>query len=227
MSEGYALETAGERSDETALRSQMVSVARRLGDLGLNRGSTGNVSARNAGNWLVTPSGIPPEELSAQSMVAMDCSGQVIGSGKPSSEWRFHRDILVARPEVGAIVHTHSRFATAFACLHREIPAFHYMIAMAGGDSIRCSPYALFGTQELSDHALKALAGRKACLLGNHGMIALGAELTDALALAIEVESLCEQYWSALQLGAPIILSAPQMAEVIDKFKGYGRQGRA
>jgi L-fuculose-phosphate aldolase len=123
-------------------------------------------------------------------------------------------------------VHTHSRFATAFACLHREIPAFHYMIAMAGGDSIRCSPYALFGTQELSDHALKALAGRKACLLGNHGMIALGADLADALALAIEVESLCEQYWSALQLGAPNILSESQMAEVIEKFKGYGRQGR-
>ncbi len=213
--------------DESALRSQMVAVARRLGDMGLNRGSTGNVSSRSGSNWLVTPSGIPPEELSTQTMVAMDYSGQVIGVGKPSSEWRFHRDILVARPEVGGIVHTHSRFATAFACLHRDIPAFHYMIAMAGGDSIRCSPYALFGTQELSDHALKALAGRKACLLGNHGMIALGADLADALALAIEVESLCEQYWSALQLGAPNILSAAQMAEVIEKFKGYGRSGRA
>jgi L-fuculose-phosphate aldolase len=160
-------------------------------------------------------------------MVAMDFSGQVMRAGKPSSEWRFHRDILLARPEVGGIVHTHSRFATAFACLHQDIPAFHYMIAMAGGDSIRCSPYGLFGTQELSDHALRALAGRKACLLGNHGMIALGADLADALALAIEVESLCEQYWSALQLGEPYILSALQMAEVIEKFKGYGRQGRA
>jgi L-fuculose-phosphate aldolase len=210
-----------------ALRSEMLVAARRLSDLGLNRGSTGNVSARIGDHWLVTPSGVPPEELSAQTMVAMDFSGHAIGAGKPSSEWRFHRDILVARPEVGGIVHTHSRFATAFACLHRDIPAFHYMIAMAGGDSIRCSPYALFGTQELSDHALKALTGRKACLLGNHGMIALGAELADALALAIEVESLCEQYWSALQLGAPNILSESQMAKVIEKFKGYGRQGRA
>lgn len=213
--------------DESALRSQMLAVARQLGGMGLNRGSTGNVSSRSESNWLVTPSGVPPEEMSAQSMVAMDFSGQVIGSGKPSSEWRFHRDILVARPEVGGIVHTHSRFATALACLHQDIPAFHYMIAMAGGDSIRCSPYALFGTQVLSDHALKALNGRKACLLGNHGMIALGADLVDALALAIEVESLCEQYWSALQLGVPNILSTAQMAEVIEKFKGYGRQGRA
>lgn len=227
MSVTLPLPTVDQQSTEMALRSLMVVVARRLSDLGLNRGSTGNVSARHGDSWLITPSGVPPEELSAQTMIAMDYSGQVIAAGKPSSEWRFHRDILLARPEVGGIVHTHSRFATAFACLHRDIPAFHYMIAMAGGDSIRCSPYALFGTQELSDHALKALTGRKACLLGNHGLIALGVDLADALALAIEVESLCEQYWSALQLGKPNILSALQMAEVIEKFKGYGRQGRA
>jgi L-fuculose-phosphate aldolase len=227
MSLAQASAASGQVPDEMSLRSEMLAVARRLSDLGLNRGSTGNVSARNGDCWLVTPSGVPPEELAAQAMVAMRFDGQPQGAGKPSSEWRFHRDILVARPEVGGIVHTHSRFATAFACLHRDIPAFHYMIAMAGGDSIRCSPYALFGTQELSDYALKALTGRKACLLGNHGMIALGAELADALALAIEVESLCEQYWSALQLGAPNILSESQMAEVIEKFKGYGRQGKA
>jgi L-fuculose-phosphate aldolase len=184
------------------------------------------VSARNASNWLVTPSGVPADELSAEAMVTMGFDGLVLGAGKPSSEWRFHRDILLTRPEVGGIVHTHSRFATALACLHREIPAFHYMIAMAGGDSVRCAPYALFGTQDLSEHALKALSGRKACLLGNHGMIALGADLADALALAVEVESLCEQYWSALQLGEPKLLSAEQMTEVIEKFKGYGRQGR-
>ncbi len=221
------LHSADAQQVELALRSQMLAAARRLSELGLNRGSTGNVSARHGDTWLVTPSGVPPEELAADAMVAMNFTGKVSGAGKPSSEWRIHRDILVARPEVGAIVHTHSRFATAFACLHRDIPAFHYMIAMAGGDCIRCSPYALFGTQELSDHALKALSDRKACLLGNHGMIALGADLSDALALAIEVESLCEQYWSALQLGVPNILSASQMAEVIEKFKDYGRQGRA
>jgi L-fuculose-phosphate aldolase len=227
MSVVQTLSTLGQHDTEIDLRNQMVLVAKRLSDLCLNRGATGNVSVRNGDSWLVTPSGVPPEDLSAEAMVAMGFEGQVIGAGKPSSEWRFHRDILVARPEVGAIVHTHSRFATALACLHREIPAFHYMIAMAGGDSIRCAPYALFGTQDLSDHALRALNGRKACLLGNHGMIALGDDLTDALALAVEVESLCEQYWSALQLGQPQILSAEQMAEVIEKFKGYGRQGRA
>jgi L-fuculose-phosphate aldolase len=221
------LQSPNPQQIEMALRNQMVATARRLSDLGLNRGSTGNVSARHGGNWLVTPSGVPSDELTAETIVAMGFDGQAQGAGKPSSEWRFHRDILVARPEVGGIVHTHSRFATTFACLHREIPAFHYMIAMAGGDSIRCSPYALFGTQELSDHVVYTLAGRKACLLGNHGLIALGADLADALALAIEVESLCEQYWSALQLGSPNILSASQMDEVIEKFKGYGRQGRA
>jgi L-fuculose-phosphate aldolase len=221
-----ALAIAGQQADEIALRSQMVAAARQLSDLGLNRGATGNVSARNGGHWLVTPSGVPADELSAEVMVTMGFDGLVLGAGKPSSEWRFHRDILLARPEVGGIVHTHSRYATVLACLHREIPAFHYMIAMAGGDSIRCAPYALFGTQTLSDHAVKALTGRRACLLGNHGMIALGADLADALALAVEVESLCEQYWSALQLGQPQLLSAEQMAEVIEKFKGYGRQGR-
>jgi L-fuculose-phosphate aldolase len=226
MSVVQTLSTSDQHVTEIDLRNQMVVAAKRLSDLRLNRGATGNVSVRNAGSWLVTPSGVPPEELSAETMVAMSFEGQVLSAGKPSSEWRFHRDIFVARPEVGGIVHTHSRFATAMACLHREIPAFHYMIAMAGGDSIRCAPYALFGTQELSDDALRALNGRRACLLGNHGMIALGVDLTEALALAVEVEALCEQYWSALQLGQPQILSVEQMAEVIEKFKGYGRQGR-
>jgi L-fuculose-phosphate aldolase len=153
----------------------------------------------------------------------MDFEGQVDGPGKPSSEWRFHRDILATRADAGAIVHTHSRFATVFSCLHREIPAFHYMVAIAGGDNIRCAPYALFGTQALSDHALAALHGRKACLLGNHGLIALGTDLKRALAVAIEVESLCEQYWSALQLGEPQLLSEAQMQQVHEKFKTYGQ----
>jgi len=124
---------------------------------------------------------------------------------------------------VAAIVHTHSRFATAFACLHREIPAFHYMIAIAGGDTIRCAPYALFGSQELSDHALTALTDRRACLLGNHGLIAVGKDIQRAVAVAVEVESLCEQYWTALQLGEPIILSTEQMQAVHEKFKTYGQ----
>ena len=208
-------------------RVSMVLGAQRLSALGLNRGSSGNIGVRLKNSFLVTPSGVPAEELLPQMMVEMDFSGMVLGAGKPSSEWRFHRDILAARSDMGAVVHTHSRYATSLACLQRDIPAFHYMIAVAGGDTIRCAPYALFGTQELSDLALLALQARKACLLGNHGLIALGADLTEALAMAVEVESLCEQYWSALQLGQPHLLSDSQMQEVLEKFKGYGRCSKA
>ncbi|OIQ78708.1 L-fuculose phosphate aldolase [mine drainage metagenome] len=144
------------------------------------------------------------------------------GERKPSSEWRFHRDILAARPEVGAVVHTHAVFATTLACLRRDIPPFHYMIAVAGGDTIRCAPYALFGTQALSDAALQGLQGRRACLLANHGMIALGSNLDAAQAMAVEVEGLCEQYIRALQVGEPYLLSVEEMAEVAEQFKGYG-----
>jgi L-fuculose-phosphate aldolase len=204
----------------------MVEVARHLTSQGLNRGSSGNVGVRLSNTFLVTPSGVAAPELRPEAMVEMDFNGIVMGAGKPSSEWRFHRDILAARADIGAVLHTHSRYATTLACLQREVPAFHYMIAAAGGDSIRCSPYALFGSQQLSDMALQALTGRKACLLGNHGMIALGATLDAALALALEVESLCEQYWSALQLGEPQILSSAQMDAVMEKFKTYGQSGR-
>jgi L-fuculose-phosphate aldolase len=214
--------TPGE-TDEAFLREQMLATALHLEAIGLNRGSTGNLSVRIGGHWLVTPSGVAAQDLTQQSMVRMNFNGEPLGPGKPSSEWRFHRDIFVSRPDAGAIVHTHSRFATAFACLHREIPAFHYMVAIAGGDNIRCSPYALFGSQTLSDYALAALEGRKACLLGNHGLIALGADLKRAVAVAIEVESLCEQYWTALQLGEPTILSIQQMKAVHEKFKTYGQ----
>ena len=203
-------------------RVSMVLGAQRLSALGLNRGSSGNIGVRLKNSFLVTPSGIPADELLPQMMVEMDFSGMVLGAGKPSSEWRFHRDILAARSDIGAVVHTHSRYATSLACLQRDIPAFHYMIAAAGGDTIRCAPYALFGTQELSDLALQALRERKACLLGNHGMIALGTDLKAALALTLEVESLAQQYWTALQLGEPSILSSQQMQAVMEKFKSYG-----
>ncbi len=203
-------------------RASMVLGAQRLSALGLNRGSSGNIGVRLKNSFLVTPSGIPADELLPQMVVEMDFSGMVLGAGKPSSEWRFHRDILAARSDMGAVVHTHSRYATSLACLQRDIPAFHYMIAAAGGDTIRCAPYALFGTQELSDLALQALRERKACLLGNHGMIALGTDLKAALALTLEVESLAQQYWTALQLGEPSILSSQQMQAVMEKFKSYG-----
>ena len=211
-------------ADEASLRHAMLEVARELDARGLNRGTAGNVGARCGDGLLVTPSGVPARELTAQAMVLLSAAGDVLGPGRPSSEWRFHRDILRARPELHAVVHVHSPFATTLACLGLEVPPFHYMIAAAGGDTIRCAPYALFGTQELSDHAVEALQDRRACLLANHGMIAAGCDLAQALALCIEVESLCEQFWRARQLGRPRLLSPRQMGEVLEKFKTYGRQ---
>lgn len=203
-------------------REQLLNTSRKLTELGLNRGTSGNASVRDGDGFLVTPTGMTVEEMTPRDMVWMSFDGKVQGDRQPSSEWRFHRDILQARPEVGAVIHTHAMFATTLACLHREIPPFHYMIAVAGGNTIRCAPYALFGSQALSDAALSALQDRKACLLANHGMIAVGRDLDQALSVAVEIETLCEQYWRALQVGEPQLLSAAQMAEVMEQFKGYG-----
>jgi L-fuculose-phosphate aldolase len=209
--------------DEARLRSAMVEVSLVLEARGLNRGTSGNVGVRCGDRLLVTPSGVPARELAPQAMVLLAMSGEVLGPGRPSSEWRFHRDILASRPDLHAVVHVHSPFATTLACLGLEVPPFHYMIAAAGGTTIRCAPYALFGTQALSDHALAALQDRKACLLANHGMIAAGRDLAQSLALCIEVESLCEQYWRARQIAEPAHLSPAQMAQVLEKFKTYGQ----
>jgi L-fuculose-phosphate aldolase len=208
-------------------RLKLLNISQQLVTLGLNKGTAGNVSVRLNENskdgFLITPSGMPVEEMTPASMVHMQFDGSFEQGKKPSSEWRFHRDILQSRPDVNAIVHTHSMFATTLACLHKDIPPFHYMIAVVGGDTIRCAPYALFGSQALSDHALTALIDRKACLLANHGMICLGRDLDDALAVTVEVENLCEQYWRALQLGEPHILSEAEMRDVFQQFKGYGK----
>jgi len=204
------------------LREQLLAVSRKLCELGLNRGTSGNASVRDGAGFLVTPTGMTVEEMTPHDMVWMSLDGKVQGERQPSSEWRFHRDILQARPETGAVIHTHAMFATTLACLHREIPPFHYMVAVAGGDTIRCAPYALFGSQALSDAALIALQDRRACLLANHGMLATGRDLDQALALTVEVETLCEQYWRALQAGEPHLLTAAQMAEVMEQFKDYG-----
>lgn len=210
------------------LAEQLLEVAQKLNALGLNKGTSGNCSVRCDDGFLITPSGMPVEEMTPASMVNMQFDGSFelqkeSNAKKPSSEWRFHRDILQSRPEVSAIVHTHSMFATTMACLHKEIPPFHYMIAVVGGDTIRCAPYALFGSQALSDKALTALIDRKACLLANHGMIALGRDLDDALAVTVEVENLCEQYWRLLQItDTPPLLDEAQMREVFQQFNGYG-----
>ncbi|HEY5789381.1 MAG TPA: class II aldolase/adducin family protein, partial [Gammaproteobacteria bacterium] len=155
-------------------------------------------------------------------VVAMGLDGSVRSAGKPSSEWRFHRDIYAARGEIAAVVHTHSPFATSLACLGRGIPAFHYMVAAAGGVDIRCAEYATFGTQELSDQALRALEGRRACLLDRHGVIATGLNLAKALALAVEVENLAEMYWRTLQVGSPRVLDGAEMERVLERFRSYG-----
>lgn len=211
----------------TKLRENIIQACHQLEVSGLNRGTSGNISCRDGDHFLITPSGIPTAQMHPASIVTMNLNGDVISDGKPSSEWHFHRDLLRHRPELNAIVHTHSPNATALACLREDLPAFHYMIAIAGGDSIRCAPYALFGTQTLSDYAVAAMKDRKACLLANHGLIAAGRDLDEAMAVAIEIESLCQQYLIARQIGNPVLLSTQEMQAVIDRFQTYGRNAHS
>ncbi|MFL5308464.1 MAG: class II aldolase/adducin family protein [Polyangia bacterium] len=189
----------------------------------LYTGTSGNVSCRVAGGFVVTPTGIACDALAAADMVAVDAHGRVRGDKLPSSEWRLHRDIYVRRPEVGAVVHTHSPFATALSSLRRPIPAFHYMVAKTGGAELRCARYATYGTEALSKNALAALDGRRACLLANHGVVSLGADLTAARLLAEEIELLALQYVVARAAGGPAILPAAEMARVAQKFAAYGQ----
>ena len=209
--------------DESALRAELVERCREMNRSGINQGMSGNLSARAGDGFLITPSAVPYDRLTPEMLVPMRFDGTWDGGLKPSSEWRFHLDILRARPEVGAVLHAHPPFCTAVAIHGLDIPAIHYMVAVAGGDSIRCAPYATFGTQALSDHALQALDGRMACLLANHGLIAAGADLAAALVLAVEVETLAAQYCRALAIGAPKLLSKAEMKRVLAKFgAGYG-----
>lgn len=207
------------------LRQQIVAVSLDLAPKQLSRGTSGNVSARVPDGYLITPSGVPYEALTAQSIVLMglDDTPDEDAFPRPSSEWRFHRDIYRARTDAAAIVHAHPPFSTAIACMNQGIPAFHYMVAAAGGNNVRCANYATFGTQELSDSILVAMQDRKACLIGNHGIVAIGSNLQGALSLAVTVEDLSEQYVRVLQMGKPVILSDDEMARVIEKFKTYGK----
>jgi len=218
-------------AQERALRRGIVETSLEMERLGINQGTSGNVSARLGDGFLITPSGVPARELREEGVVWLpldvDDDAEVLHVKRPSSEWRIHRDILRARHEMHAVVHTHSTAATAMAIHGRDIPALHYMVAAAGGDSIRCAPYALFGTQLLSDHALKALQDRRACLLAHHGVVALGDDLARAVWLAHEVEVLARQYLLACQLGPPPLLSDVQMEEVLERFKTYGRPRHA
>jgi L-fuculose-phosphate aldolase len=209
------------------IRAEAVAAVQRMGDLGMNRGSTGNLSVRAGAGMLITPTGMGADDLRPQDMVWCGWDGSLRGDWKPSSEWHFHQALYLARPDLHAVLHTHSTHAAALACLRRELPAFHYMVAVAGSDHVPCVPYHLFGTQALSQAVAGAMAGVDACLLANHGLVAAGHTLAKAMKVLQEIESLCEVYLKALAVGEPAVLSREQMAEVIAKFASYGKTARA
>jgi L-fuculose-phosphate aldolase len=211
---------------ELELRQELIDHCLRMNASGLNRGTSGNLSVRSGDGMLITPSGVPYELLRPADMVRMDMDGRYEHRRAASSEWRFHRDIYRARPEAGAVVHAHPVYCTTLAIRAMEIPAVHYMIAAAGGSTIRCAPYHTYGTEELSLAAVRALDGRKACLLANHGMIAFGADLPQALWLAQEVETLAQLYFNALLLGGGTVLDDDEIARVVEKFRHYGLKAR-
>jgi len=209
------------------LRRQIIDQCLLMNANGLNQGTSGNLSARSAGGYFITPSGVPYEQLEPEDIVFMELDGSYEHELPPSSEWRFHRDIYAAKPAVNAIVHAHAPYSTAIAIQGLDIPAIHYMIAAAGGNSVRCAPYATYGTQALSDATLSALEDRAACLLAHHGMIATGSDLAKAMWLAVEVETLARQYFNVLQLGKPRILPDAEIERVVEKFKSYGMKPKA
>ena len=207
-------------------RENLLNITNKLLTAGLNHGATGNCSCRDSGGFLITPTGVDSSKLTTDMMVRMNLSdnlSQPESKYQPSSEWQFHQAILEKYPEINAVVHTHSVFASSLSVLGQDIPAFHYMIAVAGGDSVRCAPYAMFGTKELSDNILEAIQDRKACLLSNHGLVALGKDLNEAFNIAEEVEHLSRLFVEAKKIGEPLLLSDRQMAEVLDRFNSYSR----
>ena len=203
------------------LSQQIIDTCLAMNSEGINQGTAGNVSIRFEDGFLITPSAVVYNKLVPGDIVYIEMDGSAQDRLRPSSEWRMHLDIYATRPEAEAVIHVHSTFATALSCLRKDIPAFHYMVAVAGGKDIKCSNYALFGTQDLSDTMLKALNDRCACLLGTHGMICFHDSLDKALWLAVEVETLAKQYWYACQAGDPVLLSDAQITEVLEKFKNY------
>jgi L-fuculose-phosphate aldolase len=210
-----------------ALRRSVIATCREMNRLGINQGRSGNVSVRVPEGFLITASGIAYEAMEPHHVVEMDLDGGYRGEVLPSSEWRMHLDLMRTRADAQAVVHTHSTYATALACLRLGIPAFHYMVAVAGGPDIRCADYATFGTEALSRAMLAAIEGRSACLLANHGAIVLGRSLEDALGRAVEVETLAKEYWIARTLGAPVVLDDAEMAVVLARFRSYGQQRQA
>jgi L-fuculose-phosphate aldolase len=212
-------------TNDRAKRQSIIDACLQMNRLGINQGTSGNISLRHEAGMLITPTSTPYEAMKPGQIVFMNLDGSFDAKHRPSSEWRFHRDILKARPEVNAVVHAHPPYATMLAIMGLEIPPVHYMIACAGGDTIRCAPYATFGTEELSQHAVTALEGRSACLLAHHGMIAAGPSLAKAMWLAVEVEALARQYHGCLQIGKPPLLSKAEIENVRNRMTGYGHTG--
>lgn len=210
-------------SGQDTLRQQAIAALRRLDALGLNRGSTGNLSVRDGAGMWITPTGMGAADTGPDDLVWLGWDGGARGRWQPSSEWPFHRAVYLERSDIGAIVHSHCVHATALACLERPLPPFHYMVAAAGGDSVPCVPYRLFGSEALSQLVAHALRDRDACLLAHHGLVAAGQTLAQALQLTLEIESLCEAYLKALAVAEPPRLSPAQMAEVIERFRAYGQ----
>ncbi len=216
------------KSDELTLRQAIVDQCRRMNAIGLNQGTSGNISARCGERMLITPSAIPYDEMTPEMIASMPIEGRVEGAWEgpmaPSSEWRFHLDLTRARPDLGAIVHTHAIYCTTLAIARRPIPAVHYMIAAFGGIDIRCADYATFGTEALSRAVLAAMQGRNACLMANHGMIAAGPDLDRAMWLAVELETLARQYFNTLLIGGPVLLGEAEIADAAKSFGSYGLQ---
>jgi L-fuculose-phosphate aldolase len=210
-------------SEEAAVRQSVVDAVRRLDALGLNRGSTGNASHRWRDGMLITPTGVGAE-LDAADLVFVRDDGAVEGRWQPSSEWAFHRAAYRVRPDVQAVLHTHAVHATALGCLGRQLPAFHYMVAVAGGDDVPLVPYATFGSEALSDGVAQGLSARLACLLAQHGLVSAGVTMAQALKVMVEVESLCQTYLLALAVGEPPLLERAEMARVLEQFSRYGRR---
>ena len=209
-------------ASEQEKRQSIIDACRRMNVVGLNQGTSGNISLRHGEGLLITPTSLPYDTMQSEQIVFMAWDGSHDATQRPSSEWRFHLDILKARPEINAVVHAHPPYSTTLAIMGLEIPPLHYMVAVAGGDTIRCAPYATFGTAELSRHAVTALEDRLACLLAHHGMIAIGPSLDKAMWLAVEVETLARQYHGCLQIGTPPLLSKAEIENVRRRIAGYG-----
>lgn len=212
-------------TDEDRLRAGVVAVMRAMDARGLNRGTSGNVSARLGEAMLVSPSGVPPERLTPDAVVRVEADGSTpAGSLKPSSEWRMHWRLLALRPDCNAVVHCHSRHATILACANKPIPPMHYMVAVGGGASVPVAPYATFGSDALADTVIETLGGRYAALMANHGQVVVAPSLDLALLIAEEIEEQAAVYWGTIALGGPVLLDNAEMARILDRFRSYGQK---